>query len=90
MLFRSRLQESLSHHAVLMRGFALVRDENGALVRSITQAPSGARLDIEVADGRIAAQVDGAAENPTTDAKSAPRIRKTRGGSSGGGQGSLF
>ena len=86
----TRLQESLSHHAVLMRGFALVRDESGALVRSIAQAPSGARLNIEVSDGRIAARVDGAVEPSPTDAKSAPRIRKTRGGSSGGGQGSLF
>ena len=31
-----------------------------ALVRSIAQAPSGARLNIEVSDGRIAARVDGA------------------------------
>jgi exodeoxyribonuclease VII large subunit len=87
----ARLQDSLSHHAVLMRGFALVRDENGALVRSIAQAPSGARLDVEVADGRIATKVDGAAEaSATDDAKSAPRIRKPRNGPAGGGQGSLF
>ena len=36
----NRLQESLSHRSVLARGFALVRDEKGALVRSVKQAPA--------------------------------------------------
>lgn len=86
----ARLRESLSHHAVLKRGFALVRDETGALVRSTAQAPTSAMLDIEVADGRIAARVHDSTENATTSARSAPRTRKPSGGAAGGGQGSLF
>ena len=81
-----RLRESLSHHAVLNRGFALVRDEAGALVRSIAQAQPGARLEIEVADGRLAARVTGAdAEGDGKTPLKRPRPAKT-----GGGQGSLF
>ncbi|MEF3368068.1 exodeoxyribonuclease VII large subunit, partial [Methylocystis sp. 9N] len=45
----SRLQDSLSHRAVLARGFALVREANGALARSVAQAPPGADLSIEFA-----------------------------------------
>ena len=53
----TKLLGSLSYQSVLQRGFALVRDSAGRTVRSIAQAPAGARLSIEVADGRIAADV---------------------------------
>jgi exodeoxyribonuclease VII large subunit len=81
----SRLQDSLSHKAVLARGFALVRDESDRLVRSAAQAPAGAALSIEFADGRIAAR---AAESdpPASPAPSRGKQRKPP----GGGQGSLF
>jgi exodeoxyribonuclease VII large subunit len=81
-----RLRESLSHHAVLMRGFALVRDDSGMLVRSIEQAQCGAKLNIEVSDGRFAARIEGKKEESVL----VPRARRTRGGGAGGGQGSLF
>jgi exodeoxyribonuclease VII large subunit len=79
----ARLQDSLSHKAVLARGFALVRDENDALVRGVAQAPPGALLAIEFADGRVAARA-GQAETPDPPAKR--KARKTPGGD----QGSLF
>lgn len=81
-----RLRESLGHRAVLARGFALVRDEAGGLVRSVTQAQPGGVLEIEVADGRIASRVGAATAEP---APLSPR-RKTRRTDSGGNQGSLF
>jgi len=81
-----RLRESLSHHAVLSRGFALVRDESGVLVRSIAQASVGAALTIEVTDGSFAARV----KDKTEESLSAPRTKKLKGGPAGGGQGSLF
>ncbi|WP_413661911.1 exodeoxyribonuclease VII large subunit [Methylocystis iwaonis] len=80
----ARLQDSLSHKAVLARGFALVRDESDALVRSVAQAPAGAALTIEFADGRIAARA-GEADAPTT-----PSVRKKPRKTPGGDQGSLF
>ncbi|PPD41932.1 MAG: exodeoxyribonuclease VII large subunit [Methylocystis sp.] len=82
----SRLQELLSHKSVLARGFALVRDEKDALVRSVSQAPAGAALTIEFADGRIAAQAGETAAEAQTPA---PRRNRT-GKKSGGDQGSLF
>ncbi len=81
-----RLQESLSHRSVLARGFALVRDESGALVRSVAQAPPGTGLDIEIADGRIAARAGAATPDPPAPPR--PRRRMRRLGSDD--QGSLF
>jgi exodeoxyribonuclease VII large subunit len=90
----ARLQESLSHKAVLDRGFALVRDENGALVRSVSKAPPGAALSVEFADGRVSVRAGDtqiadpppAASVPRPGPAKKPKAPKT----SGGGQGSLF
>lgn len=82
----ARLQESLSHRKVLERGFALVRDENDALVRGVAQAPPGAALSIEFADGRVFARA-GAVE--TAASSPAPARRKAR-KTPGTDQGSLF
>ncbi|WP_421792549.1 exodeoxyribonuclease VII large subunit [Hyphobacterium sp.] len=49
----------LGHESVLSRGFALVRDEDGRLVRSTAGMKPGGRLEIEVADGRKGAVVEG-------------------------------
>ncbi|WP_424362210.1 exodeoxyribonuclease VII large subunit [Methylocystis parvus] len=81
-----RLLDSLSHKAVLARGFALVRDENDGLVRSVAQAPAGAALTIEFADGRISART-GLSEPP--DPQPAAARRKPR-KAPGEDQGSLF
>jgi len=51
----SSLLESLSYQGVLARGFALVRDERGTLVRSAETARTRAALDLEFADGEIRA-----------------------------------
>jgi exodeoxyribonuclease VII large subunit len=83
----ARLQESLSHKSVLARGFALVRDENDALVRFVAQAPDGAALTIEFADGRIFARAGQTpAQEPQEPGLSRRRARKAPGGD----QGSLF
>jgi exodeoxyribonuclease VII large subunit len=53
--------ESLSYHAVLARGFALVRDAKGEpLTRAADVAP-GAALNIAFADGHVAATAEGGA-----------------------------
>jgi exodeoxyribonuclease VII large subunit len=97
---RAGLLQSLSYQSVLRRGFALIRDAEG---RSVTAegVEVGSTLDIEVADGRIAAQVlaqspaktDAVAARPAAN-PAAPRTarppRSSGGGSTGGGQGRLF
>lgn len=51
-----QLLGSLSYRSILNRGYAVVRDAGGAMVRTVTAVASGAHLDIELTDGRIAAQ----------------------------------
>jgi exodeoxyribonuclease VII large subunit len=52
------LLTSYSYHGVLERGFALVRDETGAPVRSAKTLAAGAAISIEFADGTITARRD--------------------------------
>ncbi len=79
------LLAALSYQGVLARGFALVRDAAGVPVRSAVNVMPGTALDIEFADGRVAA-VTG-----TTAIKAISPPRKSRAKRSGDqGQGSLF
>ncbi len=54
---RRDLLEALSPKRLLQRGFALVRSPNGQLLRSIKQIGCGDPLLVELADGRLQAQV---------------------------------
>jgi exodeoxyribonuclease VII large subunit len=53
-----QLLTALSYRSVLARGFALVRDEQGLPVHAAAAIGPGARLDLEFADGRVAATAD--------------------------------
>ncbi|MCI0601204.1 MAG: exodeoxyribonuclease VII large subunit [Beijerinckiaceae bacterium] len=46
-----QLLASLDYHQVLSRGFTLVRDGDGIVLRSAAKIADGARLDLEFADG---------------------------------------
>jgi exodeoxyribonuclease VII large subunit len=86
------LLRSLGYRSVLARGFAVVRDEAGAMVRSAAAVTAGQRLEIELVDGRFAAEaLDGgtASEPSRSSAQSAPAKPRARKGPKGG-QGSLF
>ena len=91
----AKLLTSLSYQGVLKRGFALVRDAQGRSVRSVRQVVPGERLDIELADGHVAARSDqtGKAEADPTPQSPArrgdPGRSKVKPGSDGS-QGSLF
>jgi exodeoxyribonuclease VII large subunit len=65
---------------VLARGFAVVKDAEGRIVKRAASVSSGNVLDIEFADGKVAAVASGGTVRP----KPAPR------GKPGSGQGSLF
>lgn len=54
------LLRTLGPEAVLSRGYALVRDEAGALIRGAAQTQAGQGLSIQFGDGAIAATVAGA------------------------------
>jgi len=80
----SQMLGSLSHRSVLERGFAIVRGEGGVMLRTASQVAADAALDIEFADGHIAAQAAGASGTspPGRSSGAKPRI--------GAKQGSLF
>jgi exodeoxyribonuclease VII large subunit len=74
------LAASLGPQAVLARGYALVRDENGVLLRQVAAARPGMTLQVTLADGSFGAVVPGGATP-----RPAPRKAVAP-----GGQGDLF
>jgi exodeoxyribonuclease VII large subunit len=54
---------SLSPLAVLDRGYALVLDAHGALVRSATQVAAGDHVLTRLSDGTFTSQVESASAN---------------------------
>ncbi|MGE3643589.1 MAG: exodeoxyribonuclease VII large subunit [Beijerinckiaceae bacterium] len=84
---------ALDHKKVLARGFALVRDDAGALVRSVAAVAPGMGLSVQFADGVVHATADGGGESlepkaaPKKPRAAAPRAGKRAPES---GQGSLF
>jgi exodeoxyribonuclease VII large subunit len=94
---QAQLLGALSYQGVLRRGFALVRDESGRTVRSVKGLRSGQRLDVELADCNVAAEVQ-TAEPRQTDVgemavdkdASAPARGGNKPRKSPEGQGSLF
>jgi exodeoxyribonuclease VII large subunit len=71
-----RALESLNYHAVLARGFAVVRGGAGQVVTRAATATAEARLEIEFADGRVGVRPE--------------RKGGASGGAGGPEQGSLF
>ncbi|MEQ1651587.1 MAG: exodeoxyribonuclease VII large subunit [Hyphomicrobium sp.] len=91
-----KLLHSLSYQSALARGFALVRDSDGRMVRLAAPLQPGVDLSIEFSDGRVAAQVHGRAGHPPDAGPPAavdPSVKRARpkaAPGSRGGQGSLF
>ena len=53
---RTQMLSALSYQGVLARGFAIVRDGNGTMVRSAQTITAGAALGIEFQDGSVRVQ----------------------------------
>ena len=88
---KSALFKSLGYQSVLSRGFAIVRDETGAMVRQAASISTGAALSIEFSDGRIGARADGGSDPVKAGAGQPDGGKMTRQKTRGrGGQGSLF
>ena len=71
---QAKLLGTLGHRSVLARGFALVRSSDGAMLRRAAEVQPGAALDIEFADGHVAAHADGSERKAEPEAKT-PRRR---------------
>ena len=88
-----QLLGALSYRSVLARGFALVRDEQGHAVHAAASVGPGARLNLEFADGRVAATADAdrpAATSPAKPAASEPKAAAPKRAVKPVDQGSLF
>jgi len=85
LLHATRLYDSLNYTAVLKRGFAIVKDTAGGLVKTSAELKTGTALRLEFADGETGAVASGAA----TPRKPAYKLRSTT-KKVDPGQGSLF
>jgi exodeoxyribonuclease VII large subunit len=74
-LASGQLLAALSYRSVLARGFALVRDADGAALHAAANIGPGARLSLEFADGRVGAtaDLDRAAATPREAKPAAPK-----------------
>jgi len=87
---KGALLKSLGYQSVLSRGFALVRDETGAMVRQARSIVPGAALTVQFSDDRIGVIAEGGSTTDT-GAEPSPGARNPRQKSRPrGGQGSLF
>ena len=89
---QGKLLETLSHKSVLQRGFALVRDQQGKMLRRADAIAPGQSLQLEFADGTVKAQAEAEGKGGKSAAKSTPNraVKTQRGRFDPGGQGSLF
>ncbi|RWF77946.1 exodeoxyribonuclease VII large subunit [Mesorhizobium sp.] len=79
-----RLLTTLSHKAVLARGFALVKDADGTVVKRVAELAPGAALQLEFADGNAEAIATSGGARPKLAAKPSGKAKEP------GNQGSLF
>ncbi|MHA6643904.1 exodeoxyribonuclease VII large subunit [Mesorhizobium sp. A623] len=76
-----------SEQAILDRGYALVLDASGELVKRAANVEAGDALELRFADGGASAVATGGSDKPNPAPRQASRPAKPR---EGGGQGSLF
>ena len=85
-----KLLASLSYQSVLARGYALVRDADGRMVRLAQSVATGDKLAIEFSDGQAAVEVSGTGAPGALQKPASGPQKGSKGPSRGGGQGSLF
>jgi exodeoxyribonuclease VII large subunit len=84
-----RLRETLGYQATLERGYAVVRDDGGALVSDAVSAGKAQGLEIQFKDGRLAVGA-GAVSSPAEVPVAKPLKPKAKLKKTDEGQGSLF
>ncbi|MEQ8559444.1 MAG: exodeoxyribonuclease VII large subunit [Henriciella sp.] len=73
---QAKLLETLSYQATLERGFAIVKDADGHVVKNAGTVNAGAHLDIALADGSISAEATGIAKPQSRKAAAKPKTPK--------------
>ena len=85
---QDRVLQSLSYTNVLSRGYAVIRDGDNRPVTRAEMLSKGQGIDIQFADGRVAAVTGEGAEPAPSSAK--PPTRSSKKSEPPAGQGSLF
>ena len=88
-----RMLQSLSYKNVLMRGYAVIRDEDNRPLSRANALSNGQAIAIEFADGRVSAAVGTTASPPPPPVpaqKPAPAAKASKKSEPPAGQGSLF
>ncbi len=80
-----KLLETLSYQATLKRGYAIVRDANGKVLRSVKQVADQSEVGLTLADGQIDLSPTAQATKPPKSKATKPAPKKD-----GTDQGSLF
>lgn len=73
-----QLMRSLSHKSVLDRGFVLVRNADGRMLRRVAEAEAAGDVELEFADGRTLAQVQGGSGAPPEKPEREPGAQAAR------------
>lgn len=87
---KAKLLETLSYQATLNRGYAIVRDGDGKLLRSAEVVAKAASVDVTLADGTVPLAPTGAAKADTSKPQQKPKPKPTTAKSDPSDQGSLF
>jgi exodeoxyribonuclease VII large subunit len=85
-----QLLRSLSHKSVLERGFALIRDADGQMLRRSEEALAAGQLEVEFADGRILASAEESADHGANRPERRQTTAKARRDGGATKQGKLF
>lgn len=85
-----KLLETLSYQATLGRGYALVRDKKGKLLRSVRAVADAGQVDLTLADGQVPLQAAGDPQTAPAPATEKPAKKPSKGKSGSSDQGSLF
>ncbi|MEL6830157.1 MAG: exodeoxyribonuclease VII large subunit, partial [Pseudomonadota bacterium] len=70
---QAKLLETLSYQATLMRGYALVRSEDGRLIRKAADARAEVHLSLSFADGETVVSTDANSKNAAAERQKASR-----------------
>ncbi|WP_084396013.1 exodeoxyribonuclease VII large subunit [Henriciella aquimarina] len=90
---QAKLLDTLSYQATLDRGFAIVKDEAGNVLKSASKAEAGDTVSISLADGTLGAEVTGKdkpSSTPGASQKPKPAKPAPKPADPPKGQGSLF
>lgn len=74
---QSKLLATLGYQSVLKRGYALVRAQDGRMLRAAAQVEAGAPIALEFHDGTRTARVEGAGTGSASPGSAAPRPGKS-------------